>query len=211
MEGHLKLLNRWGKKDPSILDESLHASIQELDRMKNLVQELLDLSRAEQIEIKTRDHSTLLIKTLSRIIKNFEVIHENFTFELIEHKLKNSTVQISENHFEQIMIILLDNAVKYSDEIQKVDVSIEEDHDHKMVRITVRDYGLGIPEEDLSKIFHRFYRVDKARSRAKGGNGLGLSIAKQLVESYEGDIRATSELGKGTSITFSLPVNKDAI
>lgn len=211
MEGHLKLLNRWGKKDPSILDESLHASIQELDRMKNLVQELLDLSRAEQIEIKTRDHSTLLIKTLSRIIKNFEVIHENFTFELIEHKLKNSTVQISENHFEQIMIILLDNAVKYSDEIQKVDVSIEEDHDHKMVRITVRDYGLGIPEEDLSKIFHRFYRVDKARSRAKGGNGLGLSIAKQLVESYEGDIRATSELGKGTSITFSLPVIKDAI
>lgn len=207
LEGHLKLLNRWGKKDPNILDESLQASIQELDRMKKLVSELLDLSRAEQIEMKSNDQSAILLKTLNQVIRNFEVIHEDFTFEMNDISLKNSTVQISENHLEQILIILLDNAVKYSDEVKKIDVIVEEATE--LIKITVRDYGVGIPEEDLSKIFHRFYRVDKARSRAKGGNGLGLSIAKQLVESYTGEIYATSKLGEGTSITFTLPVKEN--
>lgn len=204
MEGHLKLLNRWGKNDPNILEESLQASIQELERMKKLVQELLDLSRAEQTEIKSRDNSTLLVPTLSHVVKNFEVIHETFTFELNVQNVNHSTVQISENHLEQIMIIILDNAVKYSDQIHKIDIDVEEED--SWMKITVKDYGVGIPEEDLSKIFHRFYRVDKARSRAKGGNGLGLSIAKQLVEGYTGEIYAKSKIGEGTSITFTLPV-----
>ncbi|QQZ11147.1 HAMP domain-containing histidine kinase [Heyndrickxia vini] len=206
MEGHLKLLNRWGKNDPIILDESLQASIQELDRMKKLVQELLELSRAEQIESKGTDSSALLLKTISQVIKNFELIHEDFTFELKvdSDNQDNPIVQISENHLEQILIIILDNAVKYSDQIHKIDICLEEEN--SMVKVTVRDYGVGIPDEDLSKIFHRFYRVDKARSRARGGNGLGLSIAKQLVEGYTGEIYASSTLGKGTSITFTLPL-----
>lgn len=203
MEGHLKLLNRWGKNDPNILDESLHASIQELERMKNLVQELLDLSRAEQVESKISDQITLLLKTLNQVIKNFELIHEDFEFQLHYKGLKNTTVHIGENHLEQIMIILLDNAVKFSDQIKKVDIFITEEND--CTKVTVKDYGVGIPNEDLSNIFHRFYRVDKARSRVKGGNGLGLAIAKQLIESYSGEINASSNLGEGTSITLTLP------
>ncbi|MGE8206410.1 HAMP domain-containing sensor histidine kinase [Heyndrickxia sp. NPDC080065] len=207
MEGHLNLLNRWGKNDPNILDESLHASIQELDRMKKLVQELLDLSRAEQQESKSYEQRTILLKTLNQVIKNFEMIHEKFTFNLHTNKLNNTIVCISANHLEQILIILLDNAVKYSDQSREVDIFVEEEAGS--IKITVKDYGVGIPKEDLSKIFHRFYRVDKARSRAKGGNGLGLAIAKQIVEGYSGEIYAMSKVGEGTSITFTLPVNEN--
>ncbi|PKR82642.1 HAMP domain-containing sensor histidine kinase [Heyndrickxia camelliae] len=205
MEGHLNLLNRWGKNDPEILNESLQASLQELGRMKNLVQELLDLSKVEEVESKTSVQDTVVIKTLNRIVKNFELIHEDFDFLLHHNKLENAVAQISENHFEQIMIILLDNAVKYSEKVKKVDIIVEENI--KYIKITVRDYGVGIPESDLSKIFYRFYRVDKARSRAKGGNGLGLAIAKKLVEGYSGTISASSKLGEGTSISLSLPLH----
>lgn len=205
MEGHLNLLNRWGKNDPDILNESLQASLQELGRMKNLVQELLDLSKVEQVENKAAFQNTVVIKTLSRIVKNFEIIHEDFDFSLHYDQLENTIVRISENHFEQIMIILLDNAVKYSEKIKKVDIMVEESA--KDIIITVKDYGVGIPEKDLSNIFHRFYRVDKARSRAKGGNGLGLAIAKNLVEGYSGTISASSTLGEGTSISLTLPLN----
>jgi two-component system, OmpR family, sensor histidine kinase ArlS len=206
MEGHLNLLNRWGKNDPDILNESLLASIQELGRMKNLVQELLDLSKAEQVEGKSNDQNTTIIKALNRIIKNFELIHEEFQFFLHYEHLENAIVHISENHFEQIMIILLDNAVKYSEKVKNVDIIVEEVKGN--LKITVKDYGVGIPEKELSKIFHRFYRVDKARSRAKGGNGLGLAIAKQLIEGYAGEIDASSVIDEGTSISFSLPLKQ---
>ncbi|KQL53837.1 histidine kinase [Heyndrickxia shackletonii] len=203
MEGHLNLLNRWGKNDPDILNESLQASLQELGRMKNLVQELLDLSKVEQVENKSAFQNTVVIKTLNRVVKNFELIHEDFDFLLHYDQLENGIVRMSENHFEQIMIILLDNAVKYSEQIKKVDIIVEESKED--IKITVKDYGVGIPEKDLPKIFHRFYRVDKARSRAKGGNGLGLAIAKNLVEGYSGTISASSTLGEGTSISLTLP------
>ncbi|MGV3463775.1 MAG: HAMP domain-containing sensor histidine kinase [Heyndrickxia sp.] len=207
MEGHLNLLNRWGKNDPDILNESLQASLQELGRMKNLVQELLDLSKVEEVESKISVQNTVVIKSLNRIVKNFELIHEDFDFLLHYDKLENAIARISENHFEQIMIILLDNAVKYSEKIKKVDIIVEESKAD--IKITVKDYGVGIPESDLSKIFYRFYRVDKARSRAKGGNGLGLAIAKKLVEGYSGTINASSTLGEGTSISIALPLRNE--
>ncbi|MBS4173132.1 HAMP domain-containing histidine kinase [Bacillus sp. FJAT-49736] len=205
MEGHLNLLNRWGKNDPDILNESLQASLQELGRMKNLVQELLDLSKLDQAERKSSDQNTVIINALNRILKNFELIHEDFDFFLHYDKLDSAMIKVSENHFEQMMIILLDNAVKYSDKVKKVDIIVEQSND--LLKITVKDYGVGIPEQDLPRIFHRFYRVDKARSRAKGGNGLGLAIAKKLIEEYAGSIEASSIVGEGTSITLTLPLS----
>jgi signal transduction histidine kinase len=203
MEGHLNLLNRWGKNNPDILEESLSASLQELDRMKKLVQELLDLSRAEQPNQTIRDQNTNALQKMHQIIKNFELIHEDFIFNLHTDPKINTIVKINENHFEQIMIIVLDNAVKYSDEVHKVDITLKEEN--QFLHIDIQDYGVGIPSVDLPNIFHRFYRVDKARSREKGGNGLGLAIAKQIIESYSGKIYARSKVGEGTTITFLLP------
>lgn len=203
MEGHLKLLNRWGKDDPAVLDESLHASLTELERMKKLVQEMLDLSRAEQVSQTKELQISDINATVEQVCRNFEVMYEQFTFHLDE-KVKGLSALIQLNHLEQILIIIMDNAVKYSGDSKQIDVEITANNDKAV--ITVRDYGVGIFSEEIDKIFNRFYRVDKARSREKGGNGLGLAIAKQLVEGYLGTISAESEVDKGTSIHITLPM-----
>jgi len=115
-------------------------------------------------------------------------------------------LKIYRNHFEQIIIIVLDNAVKYSTERKEVHLSISKERDQFMVAI--QDFGEGITGEDLDKIFNRFYRVDKARARTKGGNGLGLSIAKQLLASYKGKITAESVIGQGTIFRIKIPISK---
>jgi len=105
---------------------------------------------------------------------------------------------------DQILTNLVDNAVKYTDPGGSVDVTIE-DHANRL-RVRVRDSGIGIPQTDLSRIFERFYRVDKARSRALGGTGLGLSIVKHLVQTMGGEIYVESQLGEGSTFTFTLPL-----
>ena len=110
-------------------------------------------------------------------------------------------VKGDEDRLRQLMIILTDNAIKYTPEGGKVAVGIVE---KERVGITVTDTGIGISKEDLGKIFERFYRVDKARSREMGGNGLGLSIAKELVRMNGGEIGVESEEGEGTRFTVWL-------
>ncbi|WP_018662222.1 HAMP domain-containing histidine kinase [Heyndrickxia acidiproducens] len=207
MEGHLNLLNRWGKNDPEILDESLQASLQELSRMKKLVEELLGLSRAEEIKIGANGETADLVKVVKRVIRNFKMIHEGFEFKFQYDRKQSYPILINENHLEQVLVIVMDNAIKYSASIAKVDISLKATAEKACLKI--KDYGIGIPQEDLPHIFHRFYRVDKARSREKGGNGLGLAIAKQLVEGYTGTIEAKSAVGEGTEILFSFPLYKD--
>ncbi|MBC2295403.1 HAMP domain-containing histidine kinase [Listeria welshimeri] len=202
MEGHLKLLTRWGKDDPAVLDESLNASLTELERMKKLVQEMLDLSRAEQISQTKELQITDVNAIVEQVRRNFEVMYENFTFKLKEDDTDLRAL-IQHNHLEQILIIIMDNAVKYSGDGTEVDLHVYKEQ--KQIHIDVRDYGEGISQEEIDKIFNRFYRVDKARSREKGGNGLGLAIAKQLVEGYLGTINAVSEPDKGTTIKITLP------
>jgi two-component system phosphate regulon sensor histidine kinase PhoR len=104
---------------------------------------------------------------------------------------------------EQILINLLDNAVKYTEPGGRIEIQIEEAG--PKLRVRLRDTGIGIPEEDLGRIFERFYRVDKARSRAFGGTGLGLAIVKHLVQSLGGEISVASRLGAGSTFTFTLP------
>lgn len=204
MEGHLNLLNRWGKNDPAILEESLQASLQELSRMKKLVEELLDLSRVEEAKILANEEKADLLAVTERVIRNFKMIHQQFDFNFQYDPKQAYEILMSENHLEQVLIIVFDNAIKYSDRIYKVDIRLKQEKGRAV--LTVKDYGIGIPKEDLPQIFHRFYRVDKARSRAKGGNGLGLAIAKQLTEGYSGTIEAASEVGKGTEIRFTFPL-----
>jgi two-component system phosphate regulon sensor histidine kinase PhoR len=109
---------------------------------------------------------------------------------------------------EQILLNLLDNAVKYTEAGGSIRIRIE--GKGEAVRTSVSDTGIGIPRRDLERIFERFYRVDKARSRALGGTGLGLSIVKHLVQSLGGEISVESELGEGSSFSFSLPRAKEA-
>ena len=204
VEGHLKLLNRWGKDDAEVLEESLEASLAEIKRMKTLVQEMLDLSRAPQVREQYKDATTEVVDTLTQIVSNFKVLYPDFTFVLDIDSKADLLSPIYRNHFEQVIIILLDNAVKYSTNRKEIIVSLSTVADQ--VEIGIQDFGMGLSEEDKKKVFSRFYRVDKARSRERGGNGLGLSIAKELIEGYNGSISLTSHLDRGTVFKVKLPI-----
>lgn len=208
VEGHLKLLTRWGKDDPEILEESIDASLQEMLRMKVLIQEMLDLSRADHVDVDYKDEVTEIYTTTAQVFSNFKVLHPEFEFyfdsENANHEL---FVRMFRNHYEQILIILMDNAVKYSLDRKEVHIALSSSFTH--VEIAIQDFGEGMTEEDKERVFSRFYRVDKARSREKGGTGLGLSIAKQLVETYKGHIRVESSLGHGSIFYIELPLITD--
>jgi two-component system, OmpR family, sensor histidine kinase ArlS len=210
IQGHLTLLNRWGKNDAAILDKSLKSSLKEVERLTNLVQELLELSRAENSLINSMDIEPInVLETVQHVVKNFEVLHSNYGFR-IDHSHENLYVNISSRHLEQILIILLDNAVKYSAREEK-EVIIDCSLINEKVSLKVMDKGIGIPEEDIPYILNRFYRVDKARSRKQGGLGLGLAIAKRWVEKYNGTINIESKEGQGTNVTLVFPLFKDSI
>ena len=206
IEGHLNLLERWGKDDPEVLDESLKASVQEIERMKILIQEMLDLSRLDQSKIKHYNETSRAREVIMQVVNNFQMIHPNFTF-IVDDDLKHEIeVVIYRNHLEQLLIILLDNAVKYSNKEDKkiIHISIASNPYH--LEIGIQDYGEGISKDDIDRIFDRFYRVDKARSREKGGNGLGLSIAQKLIYIYNGHLNVESSLGQGTLFKIELPI-----
>lgn len=207
IEGHLQLLNRWGKDDPEVLDESLAASLQEISRMKSLIQEMLDLTRADQVDVQFPTAVTDVRAVTTQVVGDMQMIHPDFTITLEDELLTSAWAQIYRNHMEQILIILIDNAVKYSTKRQEVHVSIATSHN--AVDLAIQDFGEGIAPADTSRVFHRFYRVDKARSREKGGNGLGLSIAKQLVDGYHGTISVDSAVGSGSVFRISLPLLTD--
>lgn len=210
IEGHLNMLQRWGKEDPEILEESIEASLQEISRMKTLVQEMLDLSRAEQVDIYYKNETTRAREVVYQVFNNFKMLYPEFTFTIDDALRQEETVQIYRDHLEQILIIILDNAIKYSTQRKEIHLSIASNQQE--LELAVQDFGEGISQENLDKVFRRFYRVDKARARDKGGNGLGLSIVQKLLDSYKGTIVAESSLGQGTIFRISIPlVQKEEI
>lgn len=205
IEGHLGMLKRWGKDDPEILDESIDASLQEADRMQHLIQEMLDLTRAEQIDVQYPNAVTNVNEVLRRVAGDMAMVHNDFNIQLDMDDLPADTkIQMYSSHLEQVLIILIDNGIKYSTDLKQINISAGVSE--QIVSIMVQDFGEGISEEDKTKIFNRFYRVDKARTREKGGNGLGLSIAQKLVSSYHGEISVDSVQGQGSQFKISFPV-----
>lgn len=206
IEGHLALLRRWGKNDPEVLEESLQASIQELTRLKGLVQEMLALTRAEQ---EQADPDAVLLdpdRAIRQMIRNIGLLHPAFQFTEDLRALAGLSLVVREEHLEQILLILLDNAVKYSGESRRV--AIRAVREQNTACIEMMDGGIGIPEQDLPYVMDRLYRVDKARSSGQSGHGLGLSIAKRLLEKYNGTIAIESVVGRGTTVTIALPIGK---
>lgn len=204
VEGHLKMLERWGKDDPQILEESIEASLEETKRMKSLVSEMLDLTRADQIEINYSNEKTNVVRLINQVFNDFKMIHPDFNFVMDDDITGEPIVHIYRNHLEQVLVILLDNAVKYSTHRKEIHISTA--NTKQSVEIAIQDFGEGISEENLKQVFNRFYRIDKARSRDQGGNGLGLSIAQKLIEEYHGNISLESSVGSGSIFRIELPI-----
>ncbi|MBE5106633.1 HAMP domain-containing protein [Bacillus thuringiensis] len=204
IQGHLAMLNRWGKNDPAVLDKSLQSSLKEVDRLNKLVSGLLELSRAESEQIHPIATEPVHVNSvLKQVTQNFAVLQTDFQFDM---KLGGDAAYVSmpSSYLEQIIIIIMDNAVKYTKEVNKY-ICIETYLQSGKVKIRIIDRGVGIPEADLPFVLNRFYRVDKARSRKQGGNGLGLSIAKRIVEKYNGAIQIESKENEGTIVTITMP------
>ncbi|MFD0680664.1 MULTISPECIES: HAMP domain-containing sensor histidine kinase [unclassified Paenibacillus] len=203
VEGHLSLLQRWGKHDPAILEESLNASIQEVARLKMLVQELLALSRAEKLDPEYNSEVTDPEQAIRTIIKNMAVLHPTFDIQAELEALKSVVLAISPQHLEQILLIVLDNAVKYSEQHKIICVRATVNEEAALIEVI--DSGIGIASSDMPYIMDRFYRADKARSGEQAGHGLGLAIAKRLVDIYNGTITLQSIEHEGTTVCISLP------
>jgi len=198
IEGYATMLKRWGMKKPEVLEESIEAIYTEAVHMKNMTRQLLMLANPDaqasltlsQVDLVSlcEDTSKWMRQTYERTIE-IETEKTEIMLEADEHKLK------------QLLVILLDNALKYSN----AHVAIQITESSREVSFSVLDQGIGVPQEDLPHIFDRFYRVDKARARETGGSGLGLSIAKRIVEAHGGQLAVFSEEGKGSRFTVTLP------
>ncbi|MFJ7978283.1 ATP-binding protein [Peribacillus sp. NPDC096379] len=208
IHGHLSLINRWGKDNPTVLERSIHLSLNETNRLIYLVSELLTLSRAEESTTNTNSLEEVKIKEiLVDIVENFKIINNDFEILSTIDISSDFTLKILKSHLEQIMIILLDNAIKYSANEKIIQIYVR--NTGKQLTIEVKDYGVGIPKEELPFVSNRFYRVDKARSRKHGGNGLGLSIAKRLLDIYQGTIEMDSVYGKWTKVQITFTLEED--
>lgn len=206
IHGHLEMLSRWGKDDPKILDESLKESLAETMRLNNLIQEMIELTRAGEAAANFADETTNVRNVVHEVYDSYQSTYPKYSFTLDDDLSHDITVNILREHLVEILNILLDNAVKYSADRHEVHLSLS--RNIAEVEIGVQDFGIGIPAEDIPHIFNRFYRVDKARNRKKGGNGLGLAIAKQLVEGYGGTIRVESSVGSGSLFRVTLPISQ---
>ncbi|WP_152404275.1 HAMP domain-containing sensor histidine kinase [Paenibacillus cellulositrophicus] len=202
LEGHLNMLNRWGKKDPAILEESLNASLQEVRRLKGLVQGLLALSRSDSATLTDHIERIRIEPFMIQTLKRMEHLYPEFAFRM-KAEGTGKMVRINPLHLEQMLLIVIENAVKYSAEHKEIDIRCYEEQ--KRVCISIQDYGIGIPTAEIQHVFDRFYRVDRARSREIGGTGLGLAIAKNLISHYQGEIAMTSVEDEGTRVTLSFP------
>lgn len=205
IRGHLNLIQRWGKKDPEVLEESLTISIEEMNRIIKLIEELLLLTKNDNQALENQVEKVDVNEEIKNRIHSFQKIHKDYHFSFNTNQ-DFIYININAFHLEQILLIFIDNAIKYDQVNKTIDVQTQLINNRLMITIT--DYGTGIPLEDQEHIFNRFYRVDKSRSRQQGGNGLGLSIAKKLVNHYDGHISVKSEIGKYTSftITFNEPL-----
>ena len=188
-------------------EATIHSLNEEASSLSHLVEDLQELSLSDAGELKMtvqpEDISRLVKETVTAIHPKATTKGISFTADLPD---TISPVNIDSHRIKQVLYNLLDNAIAHTPKDGKITVSSSE-HDN-MVDVSVSDTGEGIPPEDLPMIFERFYRVDKSRTRATGGSGLGLTIAKRLVEAHGGKIKAESQAGQGSTFTFSLPVIK---
>lgn len=204
IDGNLNMLLRWGFDDHSLVEENVRIAHEEAVRMNAMLKDMLDLSRLESLSENYHSEVCDVVHVVSDLVRNFQMIHEDFKISF-ENKLSNANwAKISENHYTQMIMILMENAVKYSTENRKT-IQLKLENDENFIITSVSDQGVGISKEDAGHVFERFFRADKARNREIGGTGLGLSILSNILKFYQGEITMDSELGIGTTFTFKIP------
>lgn len=214
MRSYIEALNDGAWKDPEVAPSFLKVTQDETDRMIRMINDLLSLSRMDSGTVKLDFELVNLNELFNYILNRFDMMLKKDNNDTRETKSKNYTikrdftkrdlwVEIDTDKFIQVVDNIMNNAIKYSPDGGVITCRLLETHNHVILSIT--DQGLGIPRKDLGHIFDRFFRVDKARSRAQGGTGLGLAISKEVIEMHHGKIWVDSIEGKGSTFYISLP------
>lgn len=202
IQGYLETLLNGAMDDPRVNKHFLQKANQNTVNLSNLLNDLIDISMIESGEMRMSYRYFDINIFIQSIISEFIPIAEEKNIKLIFNPAKEGLQVFGDkDKLRQVFVNLLQNAIKYTDD-GSIEVLLEEDK--KFVNITVKDTGIGIPEDDLNRVFERFYRVDKARSRAVGGTGLGLAIVKHIIEAHNSKIIVQSRLGEGSTFSFKL-------
>src|SRR5659263_38613 len=202
IQGYANLLDRWGKNDEKTLQESIDAIKSEAENMEELVEQLLFLARGDtntlQLHMEVFDFSDLA----EEIIRETKMFETNHIFEI--NLYRPSYINADQQLMKQAVRILMDNSIKYTPYGEKISLTVEVDDG--FVRIIVQDSGIGIAPEELEHIFDRFYRSDESRARKTGGSGIGLSIAKCIIDAHGGHLEVLSRKDIGTRTTIVMPL-----
>lgn len=203
IKGFSETLLDGAMNDKKALEEFLSIILKESDRLQSLINDLLELSKIEQHNFKLNVHEFDLLQTLKEIITMLSYKAEEKSIQLeLSSKLEKVLLKGDLHRLKQVFINLIGNALSYTPINGSVTVIVTElDH---CVRVNVKDTGIGIEKSEISRIFERFYRVDRDRSRNSGGTGLGLAIVKHIIEAHRGKISVNSELGKGSEFIIEL-------
>ena len=212
VKSYLEALDDGALSEP-VAPDFIKVSLDETNRMMRMVTDLLHLSRIDNATSHLDVELINFTAFITFILNRFDQIRgqdEEKKYELVrDYPITSVWIEIDTDKMTQVIDNILNNAIKYSPDGGKITVTMKTTDDQMILSIS--DQGLGIPKQDLPRIFDRFYRVDRARSRAQGGTGLGLSIAKEIIKQHNGFIWAKSEYGKGSTFTIVLPYDKDAV
>ena len=207
IQGYANLINRWGKSDPDILQESIDSILMETDHMSALIRQLLFLAKSDQNKLNLQKVQLSLNEAAQELVREMELMdmHAEITY------LEDDQAEVFADYdlVKQLLWIHGENALKYSGENGKIQIRVWKDE--KYGYVSVEDNGAGIAEEDIPKVFDRFYRADKSRNKEIAGTGLGLAIAKWIMDSHDGEIIVKSRLGEGTAFInrFHLSVTEE--
>ena len=201
--------------------QTLRSNLEEINRMSQIVEDLLLLSRADSGELRLNKEEVNLTEILHEVVNQMNMLAQSKNLR-IEASNHHGDIQIFGDalRIRELFLNLIENGIKYTEEGGSIHISLNKESplseknlsnrpdrgQAKFVKIIISDTGIGIAQEDQQKIFDRFFRVDKARSREQGGSGLGLSICKWIVEAHQGDIKVESEVGRGSSFIIKLPL-----
>ena len=212
VKSYLEALDEGALSEP-VAPDFIKVSLDETNRMMRMVTDLLHLSRIDNatshLDVELINFTAFITFILNRFDK-MRGSDEEKKYELVrDYPITSVWIEIDTDKMTQVIDNILNNAIKYSPDGGKITVTMKTTDDQMILSIS--DQGLGIPKQDLPRIFDRFYRVDRARSRAQGGTGLGLSIAKEIIKQHKGFIWSKSIYGKGSTFTIVLPYDKDAV
>ncbi|MEQ3467043.1 cell wall metabolism sensor histidine kinase WalK [Enterococcus cecorum] len=206
MRSYIETLSEGAWQDQEMAPRFLKITLDETDRMIRMINDLLDLSRMDNGNLKLNIEMVNFNELVNFVLDRFDVIIANSEkkYRIVrEFTQRPLFVEVDTDRMIQVIDNIMNNAIKYSPDGGKITVRLMETHNNVILSIT--DQGLGIPKKDISRIFERFYRVDKARARKQGGTGLGLAISKEVVKALGGTIWATSIENYGSTFYISLP------